>query len=339
MLTGSQLIHRHIGAPAHPECGPAAGPCWVCGGDLARGQRVEDWQGAQFTGQNRIRGPRGTHVCEACLWVMSRTTPVPGRPPQEGKRFGGNWRNYSHLYDGTGTYMNASKGEKPLVLAFLRAPHPGPWFCAVADSGQKHLLPWVPVNPGPGPGRVLFEEREIALPAHGDARWAVFGDTAALLTAGATKEEIAAGSYGPGAWQRCGEQVRAYEERWAPERGGAWHELAVFLAQRDEAEVQARMEREKTERTAKKARTAQEKKRATHRRAEGRAAGAHDGGPAGDPAGPPGVAGSERPAALGPVVRPDAGGRPDVREPGGVDDARPAGHADRKPKPRQLALL
>ena len=91
------------------------------------------------------------------MFICSRTSPVPGRPAKEGKKFGGNFRNYTHLWDERG-YANASKGEKPVIREFLARNHAGPWFAAIADSGQKHVLPFARLN-GPGrPGIVLLDE-------------------------------------------------------------------------------------------------------------------------------------------------------------------------------------
>ena len=35
-------------------------------------------------------------------------------------------------------YVNASKGEKPALRAFLSRHHEAAWFAAIAASGQKH---------------------------------------------------------------------------------------------------------------------------------------------------------------------------------------------------------
>ena len=53
--------------------------CWVCAGEThGRGSPIADWDGANFTGQTRVRYPRGQAICEPCLWVMARNSDVPG---------------------------------------------------------------------------------------------------------------------------------------------------------------------------------------------------------------------------------------------------------------------
>lgn len=260
MISSPQLLHRHLGSPPRAECidipTREVRHCWVCGGSsFHRGIPTADFGGASFVGQNRVRAWLSPWVCEPCVYFCSRTEPVPGRPAKEGKKFGANYRNLSHLYDDVlpTPYVNASKGEKPVILAWLRQPHAGTWFAAIADSGQKHTIPWAPLNPPGSRGRVLFDEQTITLPdADG---WRIVDDLIALLTAGATKEEIGAGHYSPRAWFLCGDQIRAFEATWGTRlRGGDWFDLALWLAQRDEDAVEERLAAEQATKAEKKAR-------------------------------------------------------------------------------------
>ncbi len=248
-----QMLYDFIAAPPVAEAVtlPVAALCWVCAGTTTRAVAQKDWAGSSYTGQTKVRCPSSAWVCEACVYLHSRITPVPGRPAAPGKKFGGNFRNYSHLFERTpdgATYENASKGEKPIILAFLRRPKRGLWFGAIADSGQKHVIPWAPVN-GPGiAGKVLFDDTTVTLPeAPG---FVLVSDMAALLTAGAVKGDspgddtgIATGSYSPVEWSRCPEAIRAFEARWSAARHSAWFRLALWLAQRDEIAVAERLTR------------------------------------------------------------------------------------------------
>jgi len=250
--SGSQIVHAFVGSQPVEHCAPllTAVHCWLCGAPALRGIARAEWMGAMFVGQNRVRDAASMNVCEGCVYVCARLSPVPGRPPKEGKQLGGNFRNYSHLWTEAGGYANASKGEKPVILEFLRREKRGAWFAAIADSGQKHTLPWVPINPDGGPGRILFEERELELPR--PAGWAMVDDLASLLTAGATKDDVRRGDYSPGAWMRCPVEIRAFESQWGEDcRGSGWFDLALFLAQRDEDTVQARMTAEQAARATK----------------------------------------------------------------------------------------
>jgi flagellar biosynthesis regulator FlaF len=275
-LTAPQLVWIAHGEPSVEACSAGDGLCLVCCGPLSRGQAVHEWLKSSFTDQNRTRNPLATHVCEACCYVMSRTSPVLGRPPKEGKKFGGNFRNYSHLYESgwdspsfgddlsrSNGYVNASKGEKPAIREFLRREHVGMWFAGIADSGQKHVLPFTPLNaPGRG-GVVLFEEQLV----HVHDSLELVDAMMSLLTAGATKEELDRGDYRAQTWMRCEADVRSFEAAHAKERQSAWWSLALWLAQRDEEAVAARMAAEKA--AKKKAAKPRKEKRSDRRTNKG----------------------------------------------------------------------
>ena len=334
------MLHAHLGGPIVEGCvvAPPGSLCWVCAGPAPRAMPRADWNGASYSGQNKVRCPSSPWVCEPCVYLHSRTAPVPGRPPAPGKKLGGNFRNYSHLFeradDGIVTYANASKGEKPTILAFLRRPKLGTWFAAIADSGQKHVLPWAPINGQTARGRVLFDETVVELPDR--TGWMLVDDLAALLTAGATKEEVGSGDYGPGAWTRCAAAIRAFEVRWSASRHGAWFTLALWLAQRDEATVAARQVVERETRTAKKpGRPAKGAKRGARREDEGEAADAHGGGAARDAGSLP-RGGSEPDQPLGTDPEPDAKRSAPVLDARGVGNG--AGARAPTPHPVQLGL-
>lgn len=277
-------------------------PCSICGGSSSRGVPIEEFISDSLTDQNTFRCQASAHVCVSCAFVRARLSPVPGRLPKpcdrcdgtgiepepstsvkvakrpkrkpgkacekcdgsKVKESGGRYGNFSHFLDEQ-RIENASKGEKPKVLSWLRGPKFGWWFCVVADSGQKHLLPYAPLNPPGSAGRIRFEEQELALPRD-PAAWSIVDDTCALLTAGATKEEIATGIYSARAHELCGvEALRLFETRHAGQRGGAWFSLALWLSQRDEEAVQRRLAAEvETKQAAKAAKGAKRGKAERH---------------------------------------------------------------------------
>lgn len=337
MRSAPQLLHVAAGAPQEDDCAlvPERFHCWVCGGDgCDRGMPRDVCIGESYTDQNKAKAWDSQWACEACMYFRRRSNKPPG--------LSGNWRNYSALYEG-GTYVCLSKGEKPAIREWLRREHKAPWFAALAESGQKHVILWAPLNldTRPGKGRVLFEEQLLEL---GD--WALLDEITELLTAGVTKEEFESGSYSVRSWQTLRPRLEAFMERWQTLHGGAWWSLCVYLAQRDEAAVAARLEVEKAEREAKKkaaAAAAAEAKRKGKKNAE-RTVEEATGRPAGGrraraPKGVPEDAASERPEALGPVAKPAADRSEDERGPTGnvVPDSPPAVPA--KPERKQLTLF
>lgn len=322
--TATALLHAHCGAPRIDECSDAPGTCWVCAAICGRSMPRHDWMTASFVGQNRARAQTSLVVCEPCVWAMR------GRPPDT-------LRMYSHLLDaGAGEYLQL-KSDKPTTRRWLRRRKVGPWFAAIADTGKKHVVPWAPVNPpGTYPGRVMFEEDVVELPRD-DPALALIDRIAELLTAGSTKDEITRGEYGPGAWQRCGQQIRAFEVRDGLRlRHSRWFRLAIWLAQRDETAVAERMAREAEERRAKK----REKDATTTNSRAVRRPARRDGARATSTAQRvPGDARGERPQALGPADRSPTGGGADIIQSAGVDHRDvPVAPAERA-KPRQLTLL
>jgi len=333
--------------------------------------------------QNQSRCPGATIVCEACIILRSRGAAVPGRgagkcsrcggsgkepgaskgaKPVDGVRpgdvcpkcdgggqnsAGGNFRNFTHVLEETtdGThYANWSKGEKPQILAFLRRPKRGVWCAAIADSGQKNVAPYTPINTSSGRGgSVMIDETPVELPDTEEG-WRIVDDASALLTAGGTKEGLETGQYTDGSWSRCADQILAFEQNHGHLRGGAWFGLAVWLAQADQAAVEARLTREKEERAKKKAaakdtskKPKKEKQKDEHRggahRAEapdehdrregqGEVADAHGGATPRPADSVPAEPGRERAQGAGDPPEPSGSRAAHVPEPGGVGHAR-----------------
>lgn len=236
-MTAARDIYRVAGSPPQEGCEDVAAACVVCARDWPRTHAYKRWQGASFTDQNKLMGHGlSDRICEPCVYAHSWTAP-PGYPPATDGKRGVNLRLFSHFYDERG-YVFANKGSKPVIREWLRGPKRGAWWAAIADSGQKHVLPWARVNTARmrGNGVVRFEQRDIVI---GD--WLMADMMRDLLTAGVTKDELSTGQFTPRAWQLAEQPLRAFEREYGGERGGGWYELALWLSQRDEEAVQARM--------------------------------------------------------------------------------------------------
>ncbi|MGH8630895.1 MAG: hypothetical protein ACREU7_09055, partial [Burkholderiales bacterium] len=152
---------------------------------------------------------------------------------------GKNLRMYSHFWSEGGGYWYANKADKAGMREWLRGPKVGAWWAAIADTGQKHILPWVRVNPDgrlasgdiAGEGFVRFEEREIYIAR---SMWAEVDDLTALLTLGVTKQEIETGEYGHRAYLLAGDRLLECDAVYGRQRGCGIFALALWLAQREE---------------------------------------------------------------------------------------------------------
>jgi len=314
----AEVVFALAGSPPQVGCLDLDAPqrCRVCASETSRAAPYERWQGANFTDQNKLRYISGTVVCEPCVWAHAWNAP-PGAPPTPGRK-GLNLRLFSHLCDARG-YRYANKAEKAEIRAWLCAPKVPPWWCAIADTGQKHVLLHTPVNIDPLVGAVRFEERDVFLDARITGEWCAA--TGALLTAGATKAEIEAGEYRPQTWLRCEARIRAYEALHRAERGGGWMALVIWLSQRDEDDVAARLAAEKTAKEAKA--DGRGTKRQGARRRSGSAA-RGEGGVPGERC--------ERAQALAAAPGPGAACDSDERADHGVGDDAPQGAPARGPE-------
>lgn len=303
--SASQLLHRKCMDGKSVDVARDVAPfhCWVCGAKAERGQERWKWAGTNYTGQSKARCPPSDYVCESCIVVMA------GRPPDTE-------RMYSHFVEGA-SWLRVNKGQKPAMREFLRRPKGEPWFAAIADSGQKHIVPWCPVNAPGVRGFAIFEEALVELP-DGDG-WRLVDDIADMLTGGATKEEILPGAWGARAYSLLGERIEEFEAQWGSLRGGSWFDLAVWLAQRDEAKVAERMAAEKVAAAEKKAKAkTKEVGGGTRKVGKGKATNAHGGDDPRPAKRVPADAGVQRAEALGPAVGPGEGEREDVGDAGAV---------------------
>lgn len=249
-MTPASIMFALAGSPPQDGAAPVDGArCRVCGHPCARAMAYNRFQGQNFTDQNKLRDWSSDLICEPCVWAHAWNVP-PGLPPPAPGKKGLNLRLFSHFWH-DGQYHAWNKANKREMRDWLRAPKTGPWFAAIAESGQKHVLPWTPLNRGMR-GAVRFEEATVRV---GDL--GMIDAMSSLLTAGATKEEIETGHYGPRAWQLAQAPVEWFEEECGRAgRGGQWFALALWLAQRDEDQVAERVAAESA---------AKEKKRANAR--------------------------------------------------------------------------
>jgi len=162
-MTPTSILYDLAGSPPVDSCEETMGRCYVCCADMTRGMPVQKWLGSNYTDQNRARWPSATHVCEACCHIHAWTSP-PGRMAAPGKARGPSWRGFSHLWEDGWGYRNANKAEKPAIREFIEREHAGDWFAAIADTGQKHVIPFTPMNGSGRAGLVLMDELRVQVP-------------------------------------------------------------------------------------------------------------------------------------------------------------------------------
>lgn len=178
-------------SPAKPVAASDA-PCYLCGepSPTGTGVRVRDALGPGFTDHDQARCPSSSHVCVPCIYILG------GKPPDTFRLWSVVYRedrlatpsnlkaSYQH---GSHTHCT-SKSDVSEIVDILLAPPSGQWLCAVADSGQIHILPWSIVNDGSEVWTVRFERLAItSTPAEFAG---VLYDVCTLLAAGYIRDDI-----------------------------------------------------------------------------------------------------------------------------------------------------
>lgn len=167
MTAPRSATHLAWDAAGRPDSGrpTTASPdayCLVCGTPAEQSASAKDALGANFDLLTATR-PDSTRVCPACAWALA------GKPPAT-------LRMWSIVTTG-GTPLPPSPATAPasgsslhlcnrrdmsaVVTALTSPPADDAWAVAVAVSGQKHLLPYTPVNHGGGPWLARFEAATV----------------------------------------------------------------------------------------------------------------------------------------------------------------------------------
>jgi hypothetical protein len=191
--------------------------------------------GESFTDHAEVAVPAASNVCVPCVWALS------GKPPDTFRLYSVIWRtdrplSASHpkaVRVASGSHLTAKNDLSEVRSILLDPPTDGsPWFCAIADSGQKHVVPFTPTNRGANQWVIRLERDDI----HGSPAelGSLLHCCAVLYAAGFNREEILNGR------PRAGKLIKAGFEFWRerdrflnPRRGSALLDLAVFLLRKE----------------------------------------------------------------------------------------------------------
>jgi hypothetical protein len=210
----------------------AEGPCYWCGSRIVgEACRVNDVYGSSFTDHDVATVATSSWVCVPCAWSMT------GRPPDTLRLWSLVYREDrpaapSHeKAPRLGSHIHLQNKADPSEFdAVLRDPPSGPWICAVADSGQIHVIPFARVNHGRR-WCVRFERHDVR--SSSDEYSRIADAMQALYDAGYSKDDIATGSPSPGRLLRAGVDLwRENDKTLRRYRGGPLFELALFLRRR-----------------------------------------------------------------------------------------------------------
>lgn len=184
MLTAVRMAWDAAGSPSHAKATGAAAGCVVCGTEHPRTVRAKDALGANFDILTAARPDLGT-VCEPCAWALA------GKPPHTLRMWSILTAAATKLpasdpkapYPTDGRLHLCNRRDQSAVIAALTDPPDDVWACSIAVSGQKHLLPYTPVN-YPGAARVLVRFESAVVEAEAALVGRLVGACAALRLAG-----------------------------------------------------------------------------------------------------------------------------------------------------------
>ncbi len=241
------MVWELAGRPllADPAAGLFAdveGLCAMCGSVEPRTAPTAKAIGGNFTDQYLLARPDSARICEGCVWVCAGKPPATVRmwtvvarpdmpaPPSAGK-----------CVLPTGRHVHyTSRADMRHVVATLAEPPVGPWLVSVAESGQKHHVPYARINHGAGDWVVRMDQADII--SSPTLFRLVFTRVVRLRLAGFTAAEIEAGEPsvvhlsapdGLETWRRYGEPLWPY-------RNSPLLHLACFLPTKGHLDEYAR---------------------------------------------------------------------------------------------------
>ena len=217
---------RRASLPAEPV--PAA--CAMCGRHATETVHVKHTiAGKSFTDQYLLACPDSDRTCYACAWACTgkgmdqvRMWTIVARtdrtlPPSNPKAAFAT----EHVHF-------TSRADMRLVVDTLANPPDGDWLVCVAESGQKHTLPYTKVNHGAGQWRVRMDALDIV--ATPEQFRHVLGHVIRLRAAGFTPEEIE--TLTPAVGRLTADTLPVWQHHageLTPWRGSPLLHLAVFL--------------------------------------------------------------------------------------------------------------
>lgn len=163
------------------------GRCALCGAAVTRGLKRHLILTDSFTGYNQLIYPASDVVCEACVYALRRYR-------INGKLF--TPRNYSHYIQQIPPRWDMlTKKDIIKILQILFHPSQNTcWGLGLSETGQKHLLPYIPINsPGTNRPAIFLEDMTVEYEPSNLKEGYEIG--MALYNLGFSRDAVATGQY------------------------------------------------------------------------------------------------------------------------------------------------
>jgi hypothetical protein len=215
--------------------------CYLCGKPGSQPLSLKD----SFTAHSIAKCPDSKHLCDRCHWVIPlRCWYLNPNKNAWGKLFSRNW---SWLFQGEKVISPIIAGDRgegkdklPIVSSLptraeirgwlLNPPEP-PFTIVVAESGQKHLVPFAPEAHSRDYFPILFEMDTLYISSGFRGILEQFEE---LMRLGFGKTEILTGEYRSETLKNCLEEWDKIESIISQQRGSRLFELVAHVAQKPE---------------------------------------------------------------------------------------------------------
>lgn len=215
--------------------------CYLCGAPGDQPLALKD----SFTGHSLARCPESQHLCSRCHGAIDGDEKLLWYWNQGKDKWSKLWgRSLSRLYQGEvllsptiGPAKTIGKDTFPVVSdlptriqirGWLLEPPEPPFTIVIAESGQKHVLPWAQTGHSQDQFPVQFELDSLWV----DRRQfeSLLGAYEGLMALGFSKTEIDSGQYHSDRLMRAISQYGPLEDQIAPVRGSRLLELLSYVA-------------------------------------------------------------------------------------------------------------
>lgn len=222
------LLYAAAGFPEVAGAEAVAAQCLLCGVGADRTLPGSSLSSG-FAGWEAAAAIQSDRVCAGCFWVMT------GVPPKTFRLWTVLYAPGADLPDSLpaaplsvpGVYLTNRSSTLPVAHVLLDPPE-SEWALAIAQSGQKHVLPFTEVNPGGSPYRVRYESVEVR--ADADQIRELLAHVLALRAAGFSAADIQDGR--PSSSKVQVELLRLWRQHYphiAPYRTSPLLELVLWL--------------------------------------------------------------------------------------------------------------
>lgn len=198
MTRATRWLYQRLGSPEIAAASvsgllsPIEGPCCICGAVDSPTALADRALGANFSDRGHLTSAGSDRICRACLWCCSGKPPATLRMWSIAAGDGVTAASHEKVWLGqtAGTCLTNRAAPGP-IRDLLLTPPGGEWVATVAYSGQKHVVPYSPINEGGGRWTIRAEDHFVTATPETFRR--VWSHAVALRRLGVPEEAVMSG--------------------------------------------------------------------------------------------------------------------------------------------------